>query len=191
MARLSAKVRREEFLRAAALVIAEHGVGGATTRKIAEAADAPLAALHYCFDSKEALLDSLYEEQIKVMRESTWSIEPEIGLAETAAQMIKQLMDWYIEEPDFAQASGDLLFWSHHNDRRLGQRGISAALDVIEETLGRGVGKPSETKFVEPMATLVLAVSDGLLLQWLTFKDSAMLDEGVEVAVRAVRTFCS
>ena len=114
MARLSAKVRREEFLRAAALVIAEHGVGGATTRKIAEAADAPLAALHYCFDSKEALLDSLYEEQIKVMRESTWSIEPEIGLAETAAQMIKQLMDWYIEEPDFAQASGDLLFWSHH-----------------------------------------------------------------------------
>jgi len=190
MARLSAKVRREEFIRAAAKVIAEHGVGGATTRKIAEQADAPLAALHYCFESKEALLDSLYEEQIKVMGESTWTIEPGIGLAETAAEMIPQLMDWYIEEPDFAQASGDLLFWSHHNDRELGQRGIAAAVDVIRDTLAKGANKQPDRELVEPMSTLVLALSDGLLLQWLTFKDKAMLDDGVAVAVRAVKNFC-
>ena len=190
MARLSAKVRREEFIRAAAKVIAEHGVGGATTRKIAEQADAPLAALHYCFESKEALLDSLYEEQIKVMGQSTWTIEPGIGLAETAAEMIPQLMDWYIEEPDFAQASGDLLFWSHHNDRELGQRGIAAAVDVIRDTLAKGANKQPDRELVEPMSTLVLALSDGLLLQWLTFKDKAMLDDGVAVAVRAVKNFC-
>lgn len=36
-------------------------LSGATTRLIADQADAPLASLHYCYDSKEALFDVVFE----------------------------------------------------------------------------------------------------------------------------------
>jgi AcrR family transcriptional regulator len=51
VAHLPADVRREQFIDAAVNVIARVGVDGATTRRIAEEADAPPAALHGCFQS--------------------------------------------------------------------------------------------------------------------------------------------
>ncbi|MCI9889829.1 TetR/AcrR family transcriptional regulator [Micrococcales bacterium 31B] len=60
MARISAEERRVDFVRAAATVIATQGVASATTRRIAEAANAPLATLHYCFRNKEELMAEVY-----------------------------------------------------------------------------------------------------------------------------------
>lgn len=60
MARISAEDRRSEFVRSAARVIANHGVAAATTRRIAEEANAPLASLHYCFRNKDELLQEVY-----------------------------------------------------------------------------------------------------------------------------------
>ena len=44
---------------AAIEVIASEGLARATTRRIAEAADAPLGSLHYCFRSKDELIESV------------------------------------------------------------------------------------------------------------------------------------
>ncbi|WP_125614612.1 TetR/AcrR family transcriptional regulator [Specibacter cremeus] len=60
MARISAEDRRAEFVRSAARVIAAQGVAAATTRRIAEEANAPLASLHYCFRNKDELLQEVY-----------------------------------------------------------------------------------------------------------------------------------
>jgi AcrR family transcriptional regulator len=60
MARISADNRRNEFVRSAARVIANHGVAAATTRRIAAEANAPLASLHYCFRNKDELLQEVY-----------------------------------------------------------------------------------------------------------------------------------
>lgn len=60
MARVSAKDRSLQFVQAAARVIARDGAGAATTRRIAAEAEAPLAALHYCFRSKDELLEEVY-----------------------------------------------------------------------------------------------------------------------------------
>lgn len=60
MARVSAETRRLQFVEAAARVIAQDGLAAATTRRIAAEADAPLAALHYCFRNKEELLQEVY-----------------------------------------------------------------------------------------------------------------------------------
>lgn len=60
MARISAEDRRAEFVRSAARVIANNGVAAATTRRIAEEANAPLASLHYCFRNKDELLQEVY-----------------------------------------------------------------------------------------------------------------------------------
>lgn len=61
MARIPAAERRADLVAAAVRVIAAHGVDGATTRRIAEAANAPLATLHYCFATKEALFAAVFE----------------------------------------------------------------------------------------------------------------------------------
>ena len=61
MARIPAAERRAELVAAAVRVIAAHGVDGATTRRIAEEANAPLATLHYCFSSKEVLFAAVFE----------------------------------------------------------------------------------------------------------------------------------
>lgn len=49
MARIGADLRRQDFIEATLKVIAEHGVPNATTRRIAAAANSPLASLHYVF----------------------------------------------------------------------------------------------------------------------------------------------
>ena len=67
MQRVRAEVRRH-LVAATVAVIAEHGVKGATTRRIAEAAGCPLASLHYVFHSKDELLFAVYESLIDLIR---------------------------------------------------------------------------------------------------------------------------
>jgi AcrR family transcriptional regulator len=57
MARKSASDRREELIEAAIRVLIRDGVDAATTRAISVEAGAPLATLHYCFASRDELLD--------------------------------------------------------------------------------------------------------------------------------------
>ena len=60
MARVPTAERRLQFVRSAARVIAHDGLAAATTRRIAAEAQAPLASLHYCFRSKDELLEEVY-----------------------------------------------------------------------------------------------------------------------------------
>lgn len=60
MSRMTAQERREAWLRAAVTVVAEHGVEGATTRRIAAAAGLNLSSLHYTFATKEVLLFAIW-----------------------------------------------------------------------------------------------------------------------------------
>jgi AcrR family transcriptional regulator len=60
VARVPTAERRLQFVRSAARVIARDGLAAATTRRIAAEAEAPLASLHYCFRSKDELLEEVY-----------------------------------------------------------------------------------------------------------------------------------
>ncbi|MGW0819305.1 TetR/AcrR family transcriptional regulator [Streptomyces viridiviolaceus] len=68
MARIPADTRREQFIDAAVRVIARDGVVGATTRRIAEEANAPQTSLHYCFQAKENLLLAVFEHLSESLR---------------------------------------------------------------------------------------------------------------------------
>lgn len=56
MARMTASDRRVELVEAAIKVMARDGVAKATTRAIVAEAGMPLGVFHYCFDSREQLL---------------------------------------------------------------------------------------------------------------------------------------
>ena len=59
MAHVSAEVRRELLVDAAIRVMIRDGVGAATTRAIVGEANMPLGAFHYCFRSKQELLEQV------------------------------------------------------------------------------------------------------------------------------------
>ncbi len=50
---------RRTLIEATISVIAQHGLAGVTTRRVAEVAGTPLGSVHYWFASKEALLDAV------------------------------------------------------------------------------------------------------------------------------------
>jgi len=57
MARMAVDDRREELVEAAIRVMARDGVAKATTRAIVAEANMTLGVFHYCFDSREQLLE--------------------------------------------------------------------------------------------------------------------------------------
>jgi DNA-binding transcriptional regulator YbjK len=88
--------RRERIIDAAAAVIAEHGVAGATHRLIAAAADVPLGSLTYHFSSLDDLraqafrrlserLSAVYESHFAGVRTDAELVEAVTDLVDNAA----------------------------------------------------------------------------------------------------------
>ncbi|MFF9803244.1 TetR/AcrR family transcriptional regulator, partial [Streptomyces rochei] len=59
MARMPLVERRRQLTEAAIRAMARDGVAKTTTRSIAAEADVSLSVFHYCFDSKQALIESV------------------------------------------------------------------------------------------------------------------------------------
>src|SRR5690349_12862509 len=117
MARVKAADRRNDLVSAAIRVIAAHGVDGATTRRIADEANAPLATLHYCFHSKEALFaavfDHLSEQYRAVLTETDVA---GADLPATARAILRAVMNWYLESTEFASATIELISWAQRQE---------------------------------------------------------------------------
>lgn len=67
MARVSAEQRRQELTEAAFRVMTRVGVSSATTRLIAEEAGVPQSIFHYCFRTKDELLQQLTKVVVQDM----------------------------------------------------------------------------------------------------------------------------
>jgi AcrR family transcriptional regulator len=65
MARLPSAERRVQLVDAAIRVMTRDGIGKATTRAIVGEAGVSLSVFHYCFDSKQALLEAVVEAIMK------------------------------------------------------------------------------------------------------------------------------
>ena len=61
---MSVDQRREALIESAYRVIADHGVEGATTRRICAHAKMPLASFHYAFESRTALLAAVMDKAV-------------------------------------------------------------------------------------------------------------------------------
>lgn len=82
-------------MEAAIQVVAEHGLAGATTRRIAERAESPLGALHYCFKNKDQLIDLIIEEGVTRLAAAFERVDPGSGFAATIRADIDALWRWY------------------------------------------------------------------------------------------------
>ncbi|WP_081998214.1 TetR/AcrR family transcriptional regulator [Sinomonas humi] len=110
MARIPAEERRLQFVEAAARVIAAEGLPAATTRRIAAEADAPLAALHYCFRNKDELLKEVYYFLSRDYAKSLPPIEDlGDGLPSVIRQHARRIWDRMLQRPHEQVTTFELL----------------------------------------------------------------------------------
>ena len=186
---IKASDRRTSLVRAAVRVIADHGVEGATTRRIAAAAGGSLASLHYVFESKEALFFAIWEEQVQALERSAQAGARRDGLGPTADRLLRETFDWFRADVPYARAQLELTFWALRRDGNLGVRTYELHIKVMREALQHGILPGEDPALLEGLARLIVALADGISLQWMCYRDEQRLDHDLDSARSALFGF--
>ncbi|WP_280236445.1 TetR/AcrR family transcriptional regulator [Nocardia cyriacigeorgica] len=193
MARIPAAERRADLVAAAVRVIAAHGVDGATTRRIAEEANAPLATLHYCFSTKEMLFGAVFEHLAGQYREVLTRNDAHSDVQTTARALLRGVMEWYLENPDFGATIIELISWGQREGEQT-QGVYNAAFEtmraILEATPTRS-GRPVDRDTIDRLIYVVSALSDGFALNWLVFTDTAASAAQLELTLGVLDAWMS
>lgn len=181
MPRISAAQRRSDFINAAVEVIATYGIDGATTRRIADQAQANLAMLHYCYDSKEDLFADVYEFVAGRYRDVINDSDPHSTLADTARQLLRGVMKCYLDSPSFTATTLELFSWAR---RQHGDRGIAVydqAVEAMRAALrGATSDHPVEPETIDEIAYVIATLADGFAMNWMTYGDRSVATAQME-----------
>ncbi|WP_433760258.1 TetR/AcrR family transcriptional regulator [Nocardia sp. CA-135398] len=184
MARIPAAERRNDLVNAAIQVIATHGVDGATTRRIAEQADAPLATLHYCFASKELLFAAVFERVAAEYQEVIVRSEVRGDVATTARELLRGAMTWYLDSTAFAAATIELISWAQRQGGNSAAVVYNQAFAVLRSILGKANSDQAlDAETIDEISYIVAALSDGFALNWLTFGDREAAARQVDTSI--------
>ncbi|MEU4317559.1 TetR/AcrR family transcriptional regulator [Nocardia fluminea] len=185
MARIPAAERRAELVAAAVRVIAAHGVDGATTRRIAEEANAPLATLHYCFATKEVLFAAVFEFLAGEYRDVLHRSDVHSDAQNTARGLLRGVLEWYLENPDFGATILELISWGQREGEQaeVVYNAAFATMRTILEGTTTAAGRPVAPETIDQLIFVVSALSDGFALNWLVFTDTAAARAQVELTV--------
>lgn len=186
MARVGAELRRQDFVEAAVKVIAEHGVANATTRRIAAAANCPLASLHYVFHTKDDLFYAVYESLFNLPQQTLAQVPASTTAADTTAEMLRQLVTWFTTHPDLARAQSELFFWTMRNNPEMASKIYSVAVEATEQAIERAIGSQLDKTVVRAISRLLIHLFDGLLIAWSAHGDLARLQAETETACQAL-----
>ncbi|MFE6925356.1 TetR/AcrR family transcriptional regulator [Nocardia sp. NPDC057663] len=185
MARIPAAERRAELVAAAVRVIAAHGVDGATTRRIAEEANAPLATLHYCFATKEVLFAAVFEYLAGEYRDVLNRSDAHSDAQNTARGLLRGVLEWYLENPDFGATILELISWGQREGEQaevVYNEAFSTMRTILEGTT-TAAGRPVGPDTIDQLIYVVSALSDGFALNWLVFTDAAAARAQMELTV--------
>ncbi len=192
MPHMSAADRRADLVAAAVVVIAAHGVDGATTRRISEQANAPLASLHYVFHTKEELFGAVCRELSRVLCEEVIASDVDTaGLGDAASAILRRIMNWYLEESEFSVAAVELILWARRQHGDLAVKIYDDAFEACRGVLDRfSDGTPASAALIDRIPTMIASIADGHVLNWLTYGDDrAGALEDIEAAVEVVETW--
>ncbi|QSE86286.1 TetR/AcrR family transcriptional regulator [Rhodococcus koreensis] len=184
MARIPAAERRAELVAAAVRVIAADGVDGATTRRIAQEANAPLATLHYCFATKEVLFAAVFEHVAGQYREVLTRNDVHGDVAITARALLRGVMEWYLANPDFGAAIVELISWGQRQEGQQAEmvyNEASATLRAILESAATAADQLVDPHTIDALTYIVSTLSDGFALNWLVFTDPPAAERQIEL----------
>ncbi len=172
MPRMPLAQRRQQLVEAAIAVLTRDGVPGATTRAIVAEAGTSLSVFHYCFDSKQELLDAVIKSLVGT----------NVGLAEatfetgaTRRQLIRSGLEAYwshvTANPDTHLLTYELTQYCLRTPgyaavARLQYDHYARAFLTVLDALGAEPAVPKEV-----ISRYLSAAIDGLTLDWLVRRD--------------------
>jgi AcrR family transcriptional regulator len=178
MARLPSAERRRQLTEAAIRAMARDGVPRTTTRSIAAEAGVSLSVFHYCFDSKQQLVESVITtitgHYVTVVKEA---IRPRATLEETVRAGFQAYWDHVRTHPDEHMLTYELTQYAlrspgfEHLARRqyeLYAETYTELIDQLGERMGLRLRVP-----VPVLARYLAAMTDGLTLNYLVLGDDA------------------
>ncbi|WP_129305024.1 TetR family transcriptional regulator [Streptomyces sp. L2] len=189
MAYVSADARREQLIEAAVRVIAREGADGATTRKIADEAKAPLASLHYCFQNKENLLLAVFAQLSEELPVDVDLPEGEkASLGPVMEQCLTRAMRWSVDNPVRIRAMIEVTLWAERYDPELSVGFYDAFLKSSEDVL-RQVEVTLSDEELHSVVRVAMSLVDGLSLQLLTNGDKERTLRDTATACAMLRAF--
>ncbi|MCX5167517.1 TetR/AcrR family transcriptional regulator [Streptomyces antibioticus] len=182
MARMPSAERRRQLTEAAIRAMARDGVARTTTRSIAAEAEVSLSVFHYCFDSKQALIESvittLTDHSVTVVKDAlrpTGAPTSRATLEETVAAGFRAYWDHVRAHPDEHMLTYELTQYAlrqpgfEHLARRQYALYAEAYADLIEQ-LRRDMDLRLQVP-VSVLARYLAAMTDGLTLNYLVLGD--------------------
>ncbi|MEV7672183.1 MULTISPECIES: TetR/AcrR family transcriptional regulator [unclassified Streptomyces] len=181
MARMSSAERRRQLVEAAIRAMTRDGVARTTTRSICAEAGVSLSVFHYCFASKQALLEAAIETitdnyVARVMS----AVEPGATLRETVRGALRTYWDHVTAHPGEHMLTYDLTQYAlrepgfEHLARAQYAQYVASAADLVERVAAvRGIAPKTP---VEVVARYLAAAIDGLTLQFLVLGDEHTAD---------------
>ncbi|MFE7897205.1 TetR/AcrR family transcriptional regulator [Streptomyces sp. NPDC057424] len=178
MARLPSAERRRQLTEAAIRAMARDGVPRTTTRSIAAEAGVSLSVFHYCFDSKQQLIESVITtitgHYVTVVKEA---IRPRATLEETVRAGFQAYWDHVRTHPDEHMLTYELTQYAlrqpgfEHLARRqyeLYAEAYTGLIDQLRQAMGLRLRVP-----VPVLARYLAAMTDGLTLNYLVLGDDS------------------
>ncbi|WP_327282222.1 MULTISPECIES: TetR family transcriptional regulator [unclassified Streptomyces] len=177
MARMPLAQRRRQLTEAAIRAMARDGVPRTTTRSIAAEAGVSLSVFHYCFDSKQALLESVIEtiteHYLAVVKEA---IRPRATLRETVRAGFEAYWDHVCAHPAEHMLTYELTQYAlrepgcEHLARRQHELYCATYVELLEQVRA-GMGFELRVP-VTVLARYLAAMTDGLTLNFLVLGDA-------------------
>ncbi|GAQ62426.1 TetR/AcrR family transcriptional regulator [Streptomyces scabiei] len=176
MARLPSAERRRQLTEAAIRAMTRDGVPRTTTRSIAAEAGVSLSVFHYCFESKQELIESVITtitgHYVSLVREA---IRPRETLRETVRAGFQAYWDHVSAHPGEHMLTYELTQYAlrepgfEHLARRQYEMYRVTYADLIEQL--RGTMGFELTVPVPVLARYLAAMTDGLTLNFLVLGD--------------------
>lgn len=159
---------REALLEAAVVCLRERGFGGTRARDLANAAGVSLGAIRYHFGSTEALLNAAVAESsrrwISGFQTSMAAFAPNIEAG--IAGPIDDLYDAFAANR--AALSGFVEAFAHAQRSESARSQLAGYYDEFRRAIARTLGADGHPgPGAESVASLLIALIDGLLVQWM------------------------
>ncbi|HEY7050381.1 MAG TPA: TetR family transcriptional regulator [Jatrophihabitantaceae bacterium] len=173
--------RRRDLVEAALRVMSRDGVAAASTRAITTEAGMAQSRFHYCFRSKAELLREVVETMVRNQVTSALAAvrgAPAVGPGASASTALRAYAQHLVDHPEQHLLSYELTQYALRTPglAQLAAQQYEAYLDGAAEVLAAlGITDPSAPR-------LVVALLDGVTLQWL-------VDRDVEAAVAVLERF--
>ena len=188
--RMSAEARREQFISAAIEVMSARGLEHATTRSIASQAGAPQAAIHYAFRDKNELLAAvIMEVGAQVERVLRAAVRPEKGLIAAVRDGLSAYWQHVVGDDGLQLLQYELTIFCR---RTPGYEWLAEAqyvryASVVEEVFRSALAHEPGAPEIDlaALSRFMVAVVDGLILQYEVHHDAEQARTGLELAVRA------